>query len=158
MLKEKMYVRFASDYEDEINPRIFICGQISSIDSFKETAQINIYDPFNNIQYFPNLKRNTVEVSLSDLEHCTLFDKSRVVYGTSEFEVITNAKGEDEYRYYYLQNIKTKKIICVCESKIIASFDNGKISAAKQLMNFEFQNPAWYLCRNVVSKNLNVLD
>lgn len=158
MLKEKMYVRFASDYEDEINPRIFICGQISSIDSFKETAQINIYDPFNNIQYFPNLKRNTVEVSLSDLEHCTLFDKSRVVYGTSEFEVITNAKGEDEYRYYYLQNIKTKKIVCVCESKIIASFDNGKISAAKQLMNFEFQNPAWYMCRNVVSKNLNVLD
>lgn len=158
MLKEKMYVRFASDYEDAINPRIFICGQISSIDTFKENAKVNVYDPFNNIQYFPALKRNTVEVSLNDLEHCTLFDKSRVMYEMAEFEVLANAKGEDEYRYYYIQNIKTKKIVCVCEKDIIASFDNGKISAIKQLMNYEFQNPSWYLCRSVVSKNLNVLD
>ena len=42
MISEKMYVRISSDFEDSSNPRIFICGQVISIDNFTETAMIKI--------------------------------------------------------------------------------------------------------------------
>lgn len=158
MLKENMYVRFPSDFEDDKNPRIFICGQIMSINRFSETADIRVYDPFQNLQFFPNLKGKMVTELLVNLEHCTFFDGTRVIHGGNECSVVSSKAQKNDYTYYYVQNIKTKKIEYVCETLLEASFNNGKVSPVKQLLNYEFQNPAWYLCRSIVSKNLNVLD
>lgn len=158
MLKKNMYVRFPSDFEDDENPRIFICGQIMSIDMFSETADIKIYDPFQNLQFFSNLKEEIVTEPLFNLEHCTFFDGTRVIHGDNECSIISSKVQKNDYTYYYVQNIKTKKIEFVCETLLKAAFNNGKISPVKQLLNYEFQNPAWYLCRSIVSKNMNVLD
>lgn len=158
MISEKMYVRISSDFEDSSNPRIFICGQVISIDNFTETAMIKIHDPFNNLQYFPDLKSGVIEEQLTKLNHCVLFDGTRVVYKRNECEIISHLAGKQDYFWYYLQNIKTKEVLCVPEINIVAAFNNGRISPLRQLANYEFQNPMWYLCRSLVSKTLNILD
>ena len=38
MLREKMYVRCPADHESITDPRIFVCGQIMSIDEFRENS------------------------------------------------------------------------------------------------------------------------
>lgn len=158
MISEKMYVRIASDFEDSNDPRIFICGQVISIDNFTETAMIKIHDPFNNLQYFPDLKSGVIEEQLNKLNHCVLFDGTRVIYKRNECEIISNVAGKQDYFWYYVQNIKTKEVLCVPEKNIVAAFNNGRISPLRQLANYELQNPMWYLCRSLVSKTLNILD
>lgn len=158
MISEKMYVRIASDFEDSNNPRIFICGQVISIDNFTETAMIKIHDPFNNLQYFPDLKSGVIEEQLTKLNHCVLFDGTRVIYKRNECEIISHVVGKQNYFWYYIQIIKTKEVLCVPEKNIVAAFNNGRISPLRQLANYELQNPMWYLCRSLVSKTLNILD
>ena len=38
MLIEKMYVRCPADKESMSDPRVFVCGQITKVDSFKKTV------------------------------------------------------------------------------------------------------------------------
>ena len=38
MLIEKMYVRCPADKESMTDPRVFVCGQITKVDSFKKTV------------------------------------------------------------------------------------------------------------------------
>ena len=40
MLIEKMYVRCPADKESISDPRIFVCGQITKVDSFKKTVRV----------------------------------------------------------------------------------------------------------------------
>ena len=46
----------------------------------------------------------------------------------------------------------------IIESNVIASFNNGQIAPCKQLSRYEFQNPAWYLGRTIVSRSMNILE
>ena len=50
MLIEKMYVRCPADKESMTDPRVFVCGQITKVDSFKKTVHaraisINVENP-----------------------------------------------------------------------------------------------------------------
>ena len=52
----------------------------------------------------------------------------------------------------------TKEYLHVDETKIIASFFSGSANPEHQLENYEFQNPCWYLGRQIVKETMNVLD
>ena len=52
----------------------------------------------------------------------------------------------------------TDKVIKVREDVVDAPFNGGRISPAEQLRSYEFQNPAWYFGRSIVSKTVKVLD
>ena len=157
MFKEKMYVRCPLDIEYPDMPRVFVCGKIEKIDEFKGTAIVNVQDPFKNIQFFEKLKSGLLEYYLNDLERCSLFKNSIVIYHKHKYKVLALEK-KNEFYNYYLQNIKTKCIESVLETEIVAAFNNGRVDPCVQLKNYEFQNPAWFLGRNIVSKNVNILN
>ena len=56
MLLEKMYVRCPIDH-DMINPRDFLMGQITKIDSFEDTVEVVFNDPFNYRVYYDNFPK-----------------------------------------------------------------------------------------------------
>ncbi|SCY77585.1 ATP-dependent helicase HepA [Lachnospiraceae bacterium XBB2008] len=158
MLGEKMYVRCPADNENMAEPRVFVCGQIVSVDEFKKTVEVKINDPFKNLVFFEDLPRGTVEYPTSVVDRCSLFIGSLVVYKSQVHKILSCQKQRDEYYYYYLQNQGDRSVNKVCEKNIIASFNNGQIDSSIQLKRYEFQNPCWFLGRAVVSKSMNVLD
>ena len=158
MLKEKMYVRCPADIESLTDPRIFVCGQILKINEFAQTAKIRIYDPFKCQLFFENLPKGTIELPLGQLERCSLFLGSEVIVNEEICIVLSEQLSKDGYYYFYVQSLKTKSIFRVCETKIIAAFNNGNLDPAQQLKKYEFQNPCWYMGHAVVSKSMNILE
>lgn len=158
MLIEKMYVRCPADKESVSDPRVFVCGQITKVDSFKKTVRVRIYDPFSYLLFFENLPKGEIELPGSMVQRCTFFLGSEVFFKTRQCKVLSCVKAKDGFYYYYLQDTESKEIFRQCEKNIIAAFNNGKINPAEQLKKYEFQNPCWFLGHSVVSKSMNILD
>ncbi len=158
MLQEKMYVRCPADRESITDPRIFVCGQIMSIDEFKQTVIVKIHDPFGFLLFFEDLPKGTIEVPIGMVEHCSMFTGTDVVVKGELCKVLTERTGKDGYFYYYVQTQKDKIILKVSEKNIVASFTNGNVDPANQLKKYEFQNPCWYMGHTVVSRSMNILE
>lgn len=156
MLLEKMYVRCPIDY-DMINPRDFLMGQISKIDSFADIVEVVFNDPFDYRVYYNSFPK-TAPLPTSMVQRCQFFVGSTVLYEKEKYKVIACVKKEDKYYDYYIENIYDKTLICVPENRIIAPFTVGKVDPASQLQNYEFQNPCWLFGRSIVTKTMNVLD
>lgn len=158
MLKTKMYVRCPADIESSLEPRVFVCGQIMGIDDFKRTVTVKIHDPYGYLQFFVDLPRGTQEFPQTSIERCSLFVGSNVVIKGEKYKILTSQKASDGYFYYYVQNLNNKNVIKVSEVSIQAPFNKGQVDPCTQLINYEFQNPVWYIGRAVVSKSMNVLE
>lgn len=159
MLKEKMYVRCPADLESPQNPRVFVCGQIMAIDTFAKTVTVDIHDPFYCISFFEDLPKGRKTFPINVVDHCSLFDGTDVVYHAETFRIVSNYYNkEDGYYYYYLSKIGIDTPIVVCETDLVAAFNNGHIDPSTQLKRYEFQNPCWFMGRAVVSRSMTVLN
>ena len=157
MMKSKMYVRCPADIESVNEPRVFVCGQITGIAEFKKTVSVKINDPFGVLLFFENLPKGTIELPIGSVERCRLFINSVVLIKGEQHKILSCQSGIDGFFYYYVQNLEDKGIKKVSEREIVAAFNNGQVDPCTQMRNYEFQNPAWYLGRAVVSKSMNVL-
>lgn len=158
MFKSGMYVRIPFDHEYPSEPREFYTGKIVSIDEYRKTAEIDLLDPFNYQQYFYFNNMHFESVPLQALVHSHLIKGEQVQFKQTTARVIENGAKEDDYYTYYLQDDITKEYFTASEKDIIASFISGDSEPVKQLMRYEFQNPAWYLGRQVVIRTDNFLN
>lgn len=158
MIQEGMFVRCPIDREYPKNPRMFATGKVISIDKFNETAKIKFEDPFGYRKYFDYIPDEVPEIPIEALDHCHLFKESMIKVGVNTGKVVEYKKNEDETFEYYILDDSTKKYSCVNETKIHASFFSGIPNPVNQLKHYEFQNPCWYLGRQVVKETMNVLD
>lgn len=158
MLKEKMYVRCPADRESMSDPRVFVCGQITKVDSFKKTVRVRIYDPFSYLMFFENLPKGEIEFPENMVQHCTFFLGSVVSFKNRHCKILSCVRAKDDFYYYYLQDIDSKEVFRQCEKMIIAAFNNGRVDPAEQLKRYEFQNPSWFLGHSIVAKSMNVLN
>lgn len=151
-------MRCPIDREHPHNPRVFATGKVISINLFNETAHIKFSDPFDQKKYFEYIPDEVQEAPLEALDHCHLFKDSVVKYGRKT-EVVVEYKGKEEDFYdYYLQDSYTKEYCLVNEKDLIASFISGSANPTHQLKKYEFQNPCWYLGRQIVKDTMNILD
>ncbi len=158
MLKSKMYVRCPADKESVYEPRVFVCGQVTSIDEFKKTVSVRVHDPFGFLLFFEDLPKGIIELPITSVEHCRLFLDSIVAIKGQQYKILSCQSNQDGFFYYYVQNKVDKTVKKVSEGDIVASFNNGQVDPCRQIINYEFQNPAWYLGRAVVSKSMNILE
>ena len=107
MLLEKMYVRCPIDH-DMINPRDFLMGQISKIDSFSDSVEVVFRDPFNYRKYYDGFPKSA-HLPTSLVQHCQFFYGSIVLYEEEKYKIIACKKHEDTYYEYYLENIFDKQ-------------------------------------------------
>ena len=153
-----MYVRCPADTEYERDPRVFVCGQIVSINEETRKAKVMVHDPFNLVMMFEDLPHGVVEYLTSSLTHCSLFVGSSVVYQGQTCKVLTCQQNESGFFDYFIQDDRTKNTQKASEIDIIASLTNGRIDPVYQLLRYEFQNPCWYFGHSIVSKNINILE
>lgn len=158
MIQEGIFVRCPIDREYPKNPRMFATGKVISIDKFNETAKIKFEDPFGYRKYFDYIPDEVPEIPIEALDHCHLFKESIVKADFNTGRIVEYKKNEDGTFDYYIQDDNTKNYSCVNEVKIHASFFSGCPNPVNQLKHYEFQNPCWYLGRQVVKETMNVLD
>lgn len=158
MIKEGMFVRCPIDREHPNNPRIFATGKVISVNTFNESVHIKFFDPFDQKKYFEYIPDEVLEAPIAALDHCHLFKNSLVKYNKMTATVVEYKVTEDDYYDYYLSDVQNKVYICVSEKNITASFISGSANPTHQLKRYEFQNPCWYLGRQVVKDTMNILD
>lgn len=158
MLNEKMYVRCPADQESMSDPRVFVCGQITQVDSFKKIVRVKIHDPLSYLVFFEDLPKGEIELPESMIQRCTFFLGSVVFVKNHQCKVLSCVRAKDDFYYYYLQDVDSKEVFRQCEKNIVAAFNNGRIDPAEQLKKYEFQNPCWFLGHSIVSRSMNVLD
>lgn len=158
MIKKGVFVRCPIDREHPRNPRIFATGKVVSVNEFNETAHIIFADPFGHKKFFEFIPDEIKEVPLVVLDHCHLFKGSHVIYERRSGLVIEYKVRDDEGYDYYIQDSDSKEYIVVSEEKITASFFSGAANPVHQLAKYEFQNPCWYLGRQIVKDTMNILD
>ena len=158
MLARGMYVRCPADRESVTDPRVFICAQVTQADEFEGVVRVDVHDPFHLTLFFDELPKGSLLFPIDSVCRCTLFIGSEVMLGNEVFEILGVKEDADGYHRYYLQGKEDRKSRTAYEREVIASFTNGNVDPAVQLKNYEFQNPAWYFGRAVVSRSMNILE
>lgn len=151
-----MYVRVPFDAESSAEPRDFIMGIVTDINEFDSTAVLEIRDPFNYKRFFEMIP-NVHVCRINQLLHCSAYIGACVAYHNSE-HVVLSCIIEDEYYFYYLQRTSDRSIVLVREADISIPFNCDHILPVTQLLNYEFQNPCWYIGRTIVSRSMNILE
>ncbi len=155
---EGMYVRVPIDLEHPEAPRDFITGQVARIDHDLDIAIVYFHDPFGYRKFFENIPQYTEPLPLANLQHCRIFTGSLVKIGKIEAYVLEHKKQADGKFLYYLRDTKTQAILRRDESDLEAPFNAGDADPVSQLKNYEFQNPCWYLGRQVVLKTSTIME
>lgn len=158
MIKKGVFVRCPIDREYPQDPRIFATGKVVSVNEFNETAHITFADPFGYKKFFEYIPEEVKEAPLAVLDHCNLFKGSKVRYECRSAVIVEYKVREDRCFDYYIQDDDSKEYICVNEEKLTASFFSGAANPVHQLAKYEFQNPCWYLGRQIVKDTMNILD
>lgn len=154
MLEKGMYVRCPMDQLED--SRSFVCGQLKEINRFTETVKVEFKDPFGFKSYYENIPQE-MEYAFGNIKRCTVHRNSVVEYCHKRYTVVSYEKKDDWY-YYTIVNEFEKRILQVREDSIVVPFSSGKVSPVEQLRSYEFQNPAWYLGRTVVSRTQKILE
>lgn len=158
MIEKGVFVRCPIDREHPRDPRIFATGKVVSVNGFNETAHILFADPFGYRKFFEYIPDEVKEAPLFALDHCHLFKGSQVMYERKPSVVVEYKTREDGGFDYYIQDSDSKEYLCVNEEKLTASFFSGAADPVHQLVKYEFQNPCWYLGRQIVKDTMNILD
>ena len=156
MLKAQMYVRCSIDQEYPDEPRDFITGKIVRINDFAETAEIEFHD-LNGLNEYYNTPED-MEMPLHRLKHCRIQKNVLVGYNGAVCRIVESCGEDDEGFYCYYIIRKDNSVIKASERYLKASFNTGEISPLKQLKQYEFQNPVWYLGRSAVNRTIHTID
>lgn len=159
-ITEGMYVRCPFDDESENFPRTFIMGRVESVNRKYFEANIIFYDNQDIGKFLEDIPKKQV-YRIEDVSRCLIMEEEKVVFlkGFSKCEgtILEGFKNkEDSFYYYYV--LSNAQIEIICEKDIFASFNQAYVNPLQQLISYEFQNPRWYLQRNVVHKFTDVLE
>lgn len=158
MIKEGCYVRCPLiDIQFPLDPRTFVTGKVTKVNNILQTAVVVFEDPFGYRNYFDFVPK-TAEYSFAQINRCFINKRAIVKCRGCDCIVISHIDHEEDEKEYWLQDQKTKKYFKEYESAICAPFTTGESDPIIQLKNYEFQNPCWYLGRQVVQRTMNVLD
>ena len=158
MIKEGWYVRCPLiDIQFPLDPRTFVTGKVTKVNRILQTAVVVFEDPFGYRSYYDFVPK-TAEYSFSQICRCFINKNAVVKCRNHECVVISHLDHADGDKEYWLQDQRTKKYFKEYESNICAPFTSGESDPIIQLKNYEFQNPCWYLGRQVVQRTMNVLD
>ena len=152
-----MYVRCPADYENSIDPRIFITGKIVKVDEISKSLSVIFEDPYKARDFYEMFPKEGI-YSFDQIERCMAFRGSKVKYCKEDYEVLESSRDTQGWVYYYLQSYASGKTELIREDRISIPFTNGRINPLNQLQKYEFQNPKWYFGRNIVARTMSTID
>lgn len=156
MSREGIYVRCPVDPEDNLFPRYFAVGKIIKENNFTETNVVEFYD-INNIGKYYSVPSQR-EVPDKQCIHVRFRVGTKVKYKNKKSVIKAFKFDEANNEYIYSVLSDDGVIRFVSENTLKVSYTEGYINPLTQLVTYEFQNPAWFLGRSVVSKTYNIIS
>jgi ATP-dependent helicase HepA len=162
-IKQGMYVRCNVDYEHPETPRRFALGKVESMDSSEENVLVEFYNLDKQFDYFSLYHVPKQEkYHVTQVEHVKILPNTHVEVGNEKIrgEIVEYSHKDDNgYFWYYVETLngKKKKTDQISEEQIISSFNRADISPITQMLNYELNNPKWYLKREIVTNSLHTL-
>ncbi|WP_229246348.1 SNF2-related protein [Desulfosporosinus shakirovi] len=138
-------------------PRTFALAQITEIDKLAETAKVAIHDLHGCKVYYGDVFR-TYEFALNELIRCKAPKGSIVRTPAGNGLVMSISSNENSPYLTYHISMGNHGIKEYEERDIRADFTAIDVDPAEMLMRYEFQNPSWFACRNIVSSIMHVLN
>ena len=162
--KQGMYIRCNVDYELPETPRRFALGQIDTFNVVAEEIIAHFYCLDKQFDYFSLYKVPREEkYHITQIEHVKILPETIVeIKNHNNLPAkILNFSHEDN-KHYYRYNVeykigKQRKVKVLSESQLIVSFNRADVDPLKQLINYELNNPKWYLKRQIVTNSLHTL-
>lgn len=156
-----MYVRCPVD-EDLDEARTYFMGQITHVDDKQGIIKVVFHDPSKLRSFFVSLP-DTARYEPKFIKRVSALSNSLVIFKGRRVKLLSVSKTPDPespfYNYiveYFADGVvKTGE---VSETQIEIPFTRANFNPAFQMINFELQNPQWYLKRRIVSKSLNIIS
>lgn len=166
MLRAGMYVRCPIDDQHPDEPRTFAAGKITDVNEYSQMATISFLDPFDYSQFYDVIPAKAVEKNIRTLERCVFKKGDLVSFRGRKAKILVSQDAREIYNWdecgklysYVIQDLITKEVRHISEKELTVPFTYADPDPLNQLRHFEFQNPRWYLKRQVVLKNLNALN
>ncbi|MGD6893738.1 SNF2-related protein [Bacillus infantis] len=159
-----MYVRCNIDQEHPSVPRRFAVGQIYDIKPQVENVRVEFFNLDEQFDYFTIYqvpKRETFHVT--QVEHVKILPNTNVRIKNNNYYngKIIDFSHEDNkgYFWYFVQVIvgKENEIKKISEAELTVSFNRADVDPKSQLLNYELNNPKWYLKREIVTNSLHTV-
>lgn len=143
---------------DTEHPHFFVLGQLLEYNELANGIKIKMHDLLGSKRYYSSLFQYDVHFA-SSVTHCPAPVGGIVEgkWGRGEIASIVEPIDDTKPYWYYvkLPNGQHKK---TCETDLKIEYSQMDYSPAKQLKNYEFQNPSWFINHIKVSRNLHLVD
>jgi ATP-dependent helicase HepA len=159
MLKVGMYVRCPIK-DDNVFIKTYHMGQIIKIDKEQETCKVVFHDLYNIGSYLGGVAEPRV-YKLRQLKETNPLPNSLGLYNSKKVIILCAEKRDSEEYYHYFIQYKANKehgIFSVCEKDLQIQFTRTNYNPVNQLVNFELQNPKWYLNRRKIRTSIHMID
>ncbi|MCS0671607.1 SNF2-related protein [Cytobacillus firmus] len=158
-----MFVKCNIDREHPDIPRRFAMGQIDNINPHNEDVRVNFFNLDEQFDYFTIYqvpKRGIFHVT--QVEHVKILPNTKVRVKIYDYngEIVDFSHEDKKGNYWYNVGIivgKGKKIRVFSEAQLTVSFNRADVDPKNQLLNYELNNPKWYLKREIVTNSLHTL-
>lgn len=151
------YVRVAFDNEHKEDPRIFLLGQVTSVNEVKGTVVVTFHDPFGYMNYFTDIP-GRYEYYVNNCTRCTASPGSRAVFNGQACHVLSfKREGPKKSVSYYLKRDIDNKVMQAPEQFLKLPFIKPEVSPLYQMLRGEWQNPKWYFNRMAASRAIHLL-
>lgn len=144
--------------EDDDPPRFFVLAQVVEYHELADAVRVKMHDLLGSGVYYGDLFRKNV-FKAKVLTRCEAVPGGVVEGIWGRGTVVSRIKKghtKDE-PYWYWVKLPNGKYVKACETELRIEYSQMNYSPKNQLRSYEFQNPAWFMNRLKVSKNLHLV-
>lgn len=143
---------------DRDYPRFFVLAQLQEYNEIADTATVKMHDLLGSSDFYDEIfKYDTFRAP--DLERCAAISGELVNSSWGLGTIVTHIgelDGDKPYSYYI--RLQNGKYIEAEESELQIEYSQMDYPPLRQLLNYEFQHPTWFLNRLKVSRNLHIIN
>ena len=144
--------------EDDDPPRFFVLAQVVEYHELADAVRVKTHDLLGSGVFYGDLFRRDI-FKAQVLTRCEAMPGGTVEGAWGRGTVVSRIKqgySKDEPYWYWIK-LSNGQYIKACETDLRIEYSQMNFSPKKQLRNYEFQNPSWFLNRLKVSKNLHLV-
>lgn len=159
-MKVGQYVRCPIVLEENDNyfPRSFVLGKIMSINELSGEVAVKLFDLKNSRRFYSHaFEKGTFPIDR--VTRCGAAKDAPVNTSLGAGKIISRRiEKKDEAFYEYFVMLDTGEIRSFMENMIEIEYSAADYQPAKQMLQYEFQNPSWYANRLQVSRNMHMVN
>ncbi len=144
---------------DKEHPRFFVLAQLVEYNEMADAIKVKMHDLLGSGYYYGNLFSHN-SFYTREVSRCAAIPGGIAECSDGYGIIVSRVKQpylEDEPFWYWIR-LSNGKHVKVCETELKIEYTQMYYSPEKQLREYEFQHPSWFLNHLKVSKNLHLVN